>query len=895
MPLFHRLRRLWRALVHRDSLERDIADEMRFHLEQEIAQYIASGVTPVEARRRALASFGGVERHKETARDLTGIRWLDDLARDARYGIHTLKRRPAFAATTVLTLAVGIAATTLVFSAMDALFLRRLPVREPERLFIVDELWKNGVPSSDAAQPTYPFEHYLDLAESTPDVFSDVVTTSITVSAVRLNGYATDLTGYVVSSNYFSALGVRPVTGRFFSPASERAANAPPEVVISDEFWERQFNRDRSILGHTLFADSRALTIVGVTPPDFHGTIQGVIADLWIPVGVLRRQPPSVSDSASRRLDDVFVTVFGRLRPGVSVSRAEAALTAIGQRLPAEHQMGRRAQIRTIRLDPLSGLPAMARAPFTIFMSTLMATAALVLLIAVANVAGMLLARGAYRRREFAMRLALGASRGRLIRQLLTETIILCGLGAAGGVLLAQWAFTRIPATLPAVPVHVAFDIRLDPLVLAVTTALAVVSAVLAGLAPALHATRVDVLGGLRGSPQGQSGGVSRARDVFVVAQLALSLVLLVSAGLFTRALDRGLHIDPGFDPHGVVTARVDLGTHGYDKNRGRAFFEQFLTRLRARPEIADASLGWWTPLSNGYNGDAVYLPGEQPPHGKRIGVGYGLVDGDYMRMMRIPMAMGRALRPMDDESEPAVVVINETAARKLWPGESPIGRRVKMGNLEREVVGVARDGKYRSLDEGPTAYAFIPYLQRYQSEHYNVYARARGDSTLVALAVRQELAALDPNVALEAPAPLSRQLAFFVYPQEIAAVVIGVFGTVGLLLAVVGIYGVVAYHVSQRTREFGIRLALGASPARLIHVVLSRGAKLIAIGIAAGAVFALLLGMAARSFLYGIDAHDPVTFGGVSLLLAVVALAATYVPARRAASVDPLNSLRTE
>jgi predicted permease len=623
--------------------------------------------------------------------------------------------------------------------------------------------------------------------------------------------------------------------------------------------------------------------------------MQGIIADLWIPVGVMRHQPASASDSARRGLSDEFVTVFGRLRPGVSTAQAEAALTAIGQRLPPEGQMGGRSQIRAVRLDGLSGLPASARGTFAIFMSMLMATAALVLLIAIANVAGMLLARGAYRRREIAMRLALGASRARLIRQLLTETVILCGLGSVGGVLLVQWVFTRIPATVPAVPIHVAFDVRLDPLVLIVTTVVAFASGIFTGLTPALHATRVDVLSGLRGSPQGQAGDVSRARDVFVVAQLALSLVLLVTAGLFTRALYRGLHVEPGFDPRGVVVARVDLGAHGYDKERGRAFLEQFLTRLRARPEIADASLGWWTPLSNGANGDAVYLPGEQPPHGRRMFLMYGLVDGDYLRMMRIPMAMGRTLRSTDDASAPPVVVINETAARKLWPGESPIGRRITMGAVEREIVGVARDGKYHSLDEGPREYAFVPYTQRYQSQHYNIYARARGDSSVVALAMRQELAALDPNVALEAPAPLSQQLALFLYPQQIAAVVIGVFGAVGLLLAIVGVYGVVAYHVGQRTREFGIRLALGATPAGLTTLVLRRGAQLIALGVVVGAGLALLLGTAARSLLYGLDAHDPVTFGGVSVLLAAVALAATFVPARRAASVDPLNSLREE
>jgi len=889
-----RIGRRWRALAHRDALEHDVDDEMRFHLEQEIASLVARGVDPTEARRQAYAAFGRPEAHKETARDLTGVRWLEDLARDARYAIQGLKRRPGFAFTTVLTLALGISATTVVFSAVDALFLRRLPVQAPDRLFVISEQWKNGVPSTDAATPVYPYQHYMDLAEASQSIFSDVAATSLTVSSVRLNGYATDLTAWVVSSNYFNTLGVHPALGRFFAHADERTAGAPPEAVISEELWQRQFNSDPAIIGRTLFADSRALTIVGVAPPEFRGTLEGVLGDLWLPAGVMRNGASAPGDSARQRLDDPFVMVFGRLRPGVTPQRAQAALTAIGQHLPPAAAQ-RSARIRSIQLDPLSGMPAMMRGSITIFMATLMATAAFVLLIALANVAGMLLARGTYRTREFAMRLALGASRGRLTRQLLTETVILCGLGAAGGILLARAVFAAMPGMIPPVPVHVAFDIRLDPVVLAFTTAIAVVSGVLAGLTPALNATRVDVLSGLRGSPQGQSGKVSGTRDVFVVAQLALSVVLLVAAGLFTRALDRGLRVNTGFDAHAVVAARVDLESHTYDDAHARAFFAQLLARLRARPEIADASLGWWTPLSNNNNGERVYLPGEQAPDGKSIGLGYGVVDADYLHMMRTPMVLGRGLLATDDQGAPPVLVINQTAAHKLWPGESPIGQFIKLGNVEREVVGVARDGKYRSLDEEPTAYAFIPYLQRFNTRHYTIYARARGDSSTVVLAMRQELAALDPNVALEAPGPLSGQLAFYLFPQQMGAIVIGIFGCVGLLLALVGIYGVISYHVGQRLREFGIRLALGAGRGGLIALVLGRGAKLIGVGVAVGAALGLMLGFAARSFLYGVDAYDPLTFVGVSVALAAVALVATYLPARRAATVDPMYSLRME
>ena len=895
MTFLNRMQRRFRAIFSKAAIDREMDDEMRLHLELESEDLLRAGLTAEEAARRARVAFGGVEVHKEAARDGRGVSVLEDLARDARYAAGALRRSPGFTVTTVATLAIGISAITLVFSAIDSLFLRRLAVRDPSELVVVQELWKNGATGpSDMGQMTYPYEHYLDFQAATKSVFTDVAASVFDIIAVRRGAYAIDMTAVVASSNYFTVLGVRPALGRFFTATDERSENAPPEVVIGHDMWVRDFNSDSSVIGRTLFVDSRPLSIIGVAPSDFGGTISGIVAELWVPSGFLRDQLAAGvvgPSSASRNLD---VTMFARRRADVSAGQAKAMLAVLAPQLPAEHQASRRQWISGVQLDPLSGLPAMARGPFTVFMSMLMITAFVVLLIAVSNVAGMLLARGAYRQKEIAVRLTLGASRGRLVRQLLTESLILCTIGASGGLLLVRWLLSFVPTLQPPVPMRVAFDVRVDPIVLGVTLIVAVLSSILAGLTPALQSTRADVTSGLRGFAQGQSARVSRMREAFIVGQLALSLVLLITAGLFSRALSRALQVDPGFDPRGVVTAGIDLSEQGYDPQRGEALYAQLLTRLRARPEIAEASMGRWTPLGNNYNGEMVYLPGEQAPTGRKAPMGFGLVDAGYLEMMRVPMVAGRTFTAADLAGAPQVIIINETAARRFWPGESPIGRRITLHNTSREVVGVTRDGKYNSLDESPQNYAFVPFAQRYLP-YTNLFVRARADSSTLPAVLRQELAALDPNIALQAPMALSRQISIYVLPQRIAASIIGVFGAVGLLLAVVGVYGVVAYHVGQRMREFGIRLALGASRTTLVRLVLRRGIKLIGVAVVIGAILSLVVTSLARRFLFGLGTADPLTFGAAALLLAVVAVSASYLPARRAARADPMNALRVE
>ncbi len=896
MNLRDRMHRRLRALISKTALDREMDEEMRLHLALESEELARAGMSGEEAARQARLTFGGVESHKEVARDGRGVRLIEDLVRDLRYAAGALRRSPGFTATTIVTLAIGISATTLVFSAVNAIFLRRLPVGDAGRLFVVQELGKSGNNSNgdEMARPAYPYEHFVDFAEATPAVFSGVAASTFDMLSVREGPYAHDVSGLITSSNYFSVLGVQPALGRFFSAADERTGNAPAEVVLGYDLWQREFQGDSTVLGRALAVDSRSFSVVGVAPRGFEGTMIGLVAELWVPAGVLRQPMATPADSLPAQLRDFNVVMFGRLRAGESVREAQAKLAVIGRQLPAEHQPGGKQSIVGATLDPISGVPVMMRGSVAAFFSMLMLTGLVVLLIAVANVAGMLLARGAYRRREIAMRLALGATRERLIRQLLTESILLCTLGAFGGLLLARWLLGLLPGAMPPVPVKIAFEFTIDPVVFGVTLGVAVLSGVITGLNPALQSLRTDLVADLHGTAQGQPARLSRARDAFVVGQLALSLVLLITAGLFTRALQRATNIDPGFDARKVVAARVDLSDHGYSKERGQAFYTQLITRLRARPEIAAATFGIWTPLGTNYNGEGVFLPGEQPPRGKRAGVTYGVVDAAWLDIMHVPLVAGRSFTAADGAGTLPVIIVNETLARRFWPGEPPLGHSMKIAGATREVIGVVRDGKYRSLDEPPENYAFVPYAQRYNSSVV-LFARARGDSTVIAAVLRREVAALDPNVALEGPEPLSSAVAIYLWPQEAAAAIIGAFGAVGLLLAIVGVYGIVSYHVGQRTREFGIRLALGAERPTLVRLVLGRSLVLIAFAVGIGATLALAITSLAHRFLFGLGAADPVTFAVVPLLLALVAMAASYLPARRATKIDPVQALRTE
>jgi predicted permease len=475
----------------------------------------------------------------------------------------------------------------------------------------------------------------------------------------------------------------------------------------------------------------------------------------------------------------------------------------------------------------------------------------------------------------------------------MTESVALCLLGAAAGLVCARWLLGLVSVLQPPTSMRVALDLTLDPRVLGITMLVAMCVGMLAGLTPAIQATRPDLLPALRVAEGGWSVRRTRLRGAFVTTQLALSLVLVAMAGLFTRAVQRALTIDPGFDPRGVVVADIRLAPHGYDRERAVAFYARLLERLRARPEVSAATIARSMPLSFAYMGEDVPAPGETT-RGRRINIMKGRADVGYFETMRVPIVAGRTFTAADGPSAPRVMVVNETFARRYWPGESPLGRSLPINGGPHMVVGVVRDGKYRGLDEVPRPYAYFPFAQS-PDAMMTVYARARGDVGAALAAIRSEVSAIDPNIALEQAAPLTSQLDLLVLPQLLCAWLIGGFGLVGLTLAAIGLYGVVAYDVAQRTREYGIRLALGAGGGAVVRGVLSRALWIVGLGTTAGVAMALGAGHLARSFLFGVGPNDPVTLVSAPLLLAVVALIASYIPARRAARVDPMVSLRAE
>lgn len=902
------LRRLVRRSAHllrRRTLEREMDEEMRSHLAFEVEDRVRRGMTPDEARRTALAAFGGVESAKDAGRDARGLRWFDDLRRDLRYAERALSRTPAFTIAAALTVALGVGATAVVVSGVRALLTRPLPVANPERLVIYSERWERGTGGfTSMAYPVYTYEHFLDVQDASRDVFDGLAAFAYHPFSLRIGDAAEMLSGQVTSANYFDVLGVRPALGRFYFAATDRSSPVLPEIVISHALWQRRFGGDSTLLGRTLHVNSRPVTVVGVAPERFHGPIAGLLVDAWMAASTHLMPPPIPRDDARR--DDAAasprrplrLTYVGRLAPNVTRAQAEALLGPVVQAMPPEQDWAR---VEGVRLSPLEPIPAMARGGVQAFMGILSAVAALLVLLAAANVAGMLLARATHRRREIAIRLAVGAGPWRLVRQLLVESTALSLIGAVLGLALAA-ALIRIVtvwlhALLMPLGTAAALDLRIDPSVLAIAIASALAAGLVAGLVPAFGAARVDVIHALRGQHDARAGQAGRLRRAFVTTQVALSLALLIAAGLLTRALQRALEIDPGLEADGVVAAGIDLGPHGYSRERVAMLHREYVTRLAARPEVLAVGMGRSTPLGGSYSGMGFEPVDATNDPDRRVHFTWAAIDTGYLATVQIPLLAGRNFTHADTRGAPRVAIVNETGARRLWPsGEPVVGRRIRPpgANIDYEIVGVVRDGRYRQLDESPLPFAFLPLAQQ-DASVVDVFVRTRAPLSATTALMRDELRALDPNVALLRPRLLTSDVDLWRVPQRVASRLVGAIGVAGLLLAAVGLYGVLAYHAARRAREFGVRLALGATSPAIAGLVVREGLRMLAPGTLLGFALALLLARPMARFLYGVEALDPVTFTIVPLVLAAVTLAASYLPARRAARTDPMVSLRVD
>jgi predicted permease len=805
---------------------------------------------------------------------------VDSIFQDLRYAVRALLREPVFAVVAVVTLALGIGVTTGVFALVNAALLRPLPIENPARVMMVEEVAENG-----RSRGSFSYREYVEHRERAA-AFSSLAAHNLDELSYRGDAGAEVVLVGMVSSNYFTTLGLQPQIGRFLTAEEERGL---PVVVLAYDFWRARFDSDHGVLGRTIVLNGQSLTVVGVAPETFRGTFIGISPVAWGPLGLhVRLHPGSVAMDGDKFF---WLQLIGRLAPGVSRAQAEGVVSSAARSIPAVDGAAR--EVRGARVRRLTGLPPGRTGVIAGFLGLLLTTAGLVLVIASVNVAGMLLARATARRREIAMRVAIGASRWRLLRQLFTETMVLFGLGGSLGLLLAAWVAYLLSRFRPPAPVTLAIELSVDGRVFGFALLVATVTGALFGAAPVAHALNPNLMRGIREG--GSSGTRHRTRSVLVVAQFALSLVLLVAAGLFARVIRAAASAEPGFDASAVAAAHLDLEPHGYDEVSSRVFMRTLLGRLEATAGVEGAGLAEVVPLGFSRQSAAVEVSGREAIADRNITtVDYNVIDPGYLGTLRIPLIAGRGFTADDREGALPVAIINETFARRFFPNGDALGGRINVDGKQKTVVGITGDSRYRTLLEQPLPHVYAPYDQNHIFD-VAVFVRGRTDAAAVLAALQREVRALDPDVPLVDGQPLEDFVALSVFPQRVAATLIGVFGLLGLVLAAVGIYGVMAFSVSRRTREIGVRMALGADGRVLSRAVALHGLRLAGIGVALGGAAAMLVTRVLVGLLPGISPTDPVTFVGVATTLVGIALAASYIPARRAASIDPVSALRAE
>lgn len=819
---------------------------------------------------------------------------METLLQDLKYAFRNLTRRPGFAAVAVFSLALGMGVNTTIFSFVNAALFRPVPFPDPDRLVRV---W-------DGMAVSYP--DYVAYRNETK-VFSGLTAYAQRPMSMVVNGESERIFGEFVAGNYFDVLKVNPILGRGFLPEEDQVAGRNLVAVISNTLWRRRFNADPNIVGQSVTLNQQAFTVVGVMPEKFVGAMVVTSPDLWIP---MMTEP--VVNAGSRVLnspDSGWLMMMGRLRPESSQLTAQAAVVTIATRLHQERRDRKSGPEepggRTVAVVEARGLmvPPQGRTPTLVIAGILMTIVSLILLVACANVANMLIARAIHRRKEIAVRLALGAGRWRIVRQMLTESLLLSVMGGLTGLLFALWGTDLVvPLVSDATAGNIAYlNVTPDGRVLTYTFVLSLATGLIFGLLPALQSSRANVVSALKDEKVriGRTR-VLNLRSVLVVSQIAVSMLLLVTAGLFIRNLRNTQHAEPGFETRDGLMASFDLGIAGYNEERGKLFEKQLLERLRTSPQIRSASLAEFVPLGTGRNVSALYIEGEpfspDRPVDESSQVSHATVSTDYFKSLDIPLVYGRDFNDRDNESSPGVIIVNETLARRMSPDGNAVGKRLRTDSKADylEVVGVVRDIKYKSVAEAPLYFAYRPLGQRYRPA-MTVHLRGVGDPAGAISQLRSEVKALDPNLPLTDVKTMEEHMRLPLAPAKLFVSLTGSFAMLTVLLAAIGLYGVMAYLVSTRTHEIGIRMALGAQTSGIRRLVLRQGMTFALTGIGVGLLAALASTRILTSLLYGVSATDPATFFGVAIGLAVVALLACYVPARRASKVDPLVALRYE
>jgi predicted permease len=900
MSLIARVKSWLRVSRRRADFEREMQDEMRIHLELYQADLRRRGVSEEEARRRAFAEFGSVGGRKEECRDAVGLRLVDELRGDVSYAFRLLWRSPAFTLVALLSLGLGIGANTAIFSLIDTVLVKTLPVDDPQRLFFVDN---SGGKSGGSSGPPYPcFERLRDHNR----FFSGIAAFDKRLFKVSIDGVPERVRGQHASGTYFDLLGVRATHGRMLTPAddSEPGRGGPhgAVAVISDGFWTRRFGRDPAVLGKNVQVGTRWVTIVGVTPPGFFGLQVGEPVDITLPMMLV--------EQGLQSKQSWWLSVIGRLAPGATAEQARADLEALWDGYLTEVGMPRdkRGYFSGIALVPAARGANELRRSYSEPLMIVMAIVGVVLLIGCANVANLLLARATARQNEMAVRLAIGASRGRLIRQLLTEGVVLVSLGAGAGLLFARWGASFLVAVLAGPGERVVLEPHFDVRVLGFTAGVSVATALLFSLAPALRATRVDA------ARPGQAGATSHNRlgRTLVVVQVTLSVLLLCGAAVFLRTLHNLNKVSSGFDRDGVLTMQVEATVPGRtvtpktpaefrsDHARLGAIWSGFIERVREVPGVSSAAVATMNPLSGWFRGVAIAIHGPVQGPEKDRGISINQVTDGYFETTGIRLLAGRLFTPHDRSGSLRVAILNETAARAFFGAETPLGRRVNFPKQrvedEFEIVGVVADARYRDLRTPDGRMAYVPLEQAIDPITNAVVAvRGPGDVTRLAPSIRAIATETVPGGFVTGIATIEQHVEMSLVRERMLALLATFFAALALILACIGLYGVMAYRVARRTREIGIRIAVGASQQSVVWMMVRETLLLVTIGAALGTLASLATNRYIAGQLFGVTPRDPVAIVVALSVLGIVTMVAGYVPARQASRIDPVRALRAE
>ncbi len=897
--LFYR----FRALFQRNAVESEMDDELRFHFEQQIEKYVSAGATRAEAVRRARLAFGGPEQIKEECRDARGVSFLENLLQDFRYALRIFSRTPVITAIAILSLALGIGANTAIFSLIDTVMLRLLPVQNPQDLV---QLYRTSPPQN--VEPTSSFTNLLwEQLRDRQDIFSGVLSWSSTHFDLAQGGQVRHVNGIFASGSYFHTLGVRPAAGRLFVPEDDRR-RCPGVAVLSYGFWQDHFGGAQNAIGGTLSLDHQPFQIIGVSIRGFYGMEPGQRFDVAIPICAAAR-----FDGKESRLDHRswwWLSIAGRVKQGIGREQLHTRLgvlsaTVFASAVPQDWAPADQESFRTRRLMSVPAATGTSdlRRQFGQPLAILMAVVGLVLLIACANIASLMFARGVPRSKEIAVRKALGASRGRLVRQLLTECILLSLVGAFLGILFARWGSALLVRFISTANNPVFLDLSLDGRVLAFTAAIAVLTGILFGLFPAIRSTRVSLTSAMKGAGAEDSERRVHFRPGkwIVASQVAMSLVLVVVAGLFLRSMIKLATLDIGFDRTNVLLVRANLKTANVSQEQWPATFDEMESRLRSFPGVISVSRSLMTPMSNFEWNNYIKADTPNPPTGDASLAYFNFISPTYFDTLRAPLLAGRAFNANDTKTSPQVAIVNETLARKFFSTMNPVGKSFRVaadpGKPEPlvQIVGLVKDSKYESLREDTYATAFFPISQIPEGdEAENFELRTGTPPSGLALAVQDVVAKVNKSIPLEFHT-LAQQVDDSLVQERLLATLSVFFGALALLLAAIGLYGALSYLVNQRRTEFGIRMALGAQRASILRLVLSDLTAVLLGGIGAGVAISWAAAGLLRKLLFGLAPHDSMTVAAAIALLAAVAFLAAYLPARRAMRGDPMTALRYE